>query len=160
MWTAPFLMAMINTRVVRRSNALLGFPYGRDFRYDERVDTGRGLRGRLRARALSMAVSGFTGAAAIGPTAWLLRRFMLPDPGEGPSAAERERGGFRITIFGEGAREYEETRSLRAESDVAPTSTRATAPPPACSPSRRWSWCGRSRTAPLRAPTAPWPAAC
>jgi short subunit dehydrogenase-like uncharacterized protein len=101
-WTAPFLMAMINTRVVRRSNALLGYPYGRDFRYDERVDTGRGLRGRLRARAVASGVAAFTGAAALPPTAWLLRRFVLPDPGEGPSAEERERGGFRIRIFGEG----------------------------------------------------------
>jgi short subunit dehydrogenase-like uncharacterized protein len=101
-WTAPFLMAMINTRVVRRTNALLGYPYGRDFRYDERVDTGRGLRGRMRARAVSSGVAVFTGAAAFRPSAWLLRRFVLPDPGEGPSPEEREAGGFRIRIFGEG----------------------------------------------------------
>jgi short subunit dehydrogenase-like uncharacterized protein len=113
-WTAPFLMATINTRVVRRSNALLGFPYGQDFRYDERVDTGRGLRGRLRAHTLGWGVAGLSAAAALGPTAWLLRRFVLPDPGEGPSAAERERGGFRITILGEGVREFEEAPSLRA----------------------------------------------
>ncbi len=102
MWTAPFLMAMINTRVVRRSNALLGYPYGEDFRYDERVDTGRGFRGRLRARLLSTGLSAFTAGAAVAPTAWLLRRFFLPDPGEGPSAAERESGGFRIEILGDG----------------------------------------------------------
>ena len=113
-WTAPFLMAMINTRVVRRSNALLGFPYGRDFRYDERVDAGAGLRGRLRARTVSTAIGAFTGATAFGPTAWLLRRFLLPDPGEGPSQEERERGGFRITIFGDGVREYEEVPSVHA----------------------------------------------
>jgi short subunit dehydrogenase-like uncharacterized protein len=101
-WTAPFLMAMINTRVVRRSNALLGFPYGRDFRYEERVDTGRGLRGRLRARAVATGLGAFTAAAALPPTAWLLRRLLLPEPGEGPSAEERERGGFRIEILGEG----------------------------------------------------------
>lgn len=101
-WTAPFLMAMINTRVVRRTNALLGFPYGRGFRYDERVDTGRGLRGRLRARTVATALGAFTAAAALPPTARLLRRFLLPDPGEGPSAEERERGSFRLTIFGEG----------------------------------------------------------
>ncbi len=104
-WTAPFLMAMINTRVVRRSNALLGYPYGRDFRYDERVDAGRGLRGRLRARLLATGLQAFTGAAAVAPTAWLLRRFVLPDPGDGPSAEERERGGFRIAILGDGLRE-------------------------------------------------------
>ena len=31
-WTAPFVMAGINTKVVRRSHALMGFPYGREFR--------------------------------------------------------------------------------------------------------------------------------
>jgi len=103
-WTAPFLMAMVNTRVVRRSNALLGYPYGEAFRYDERVDAGRGFRGRLRARLLATGISAFTGAAALPPTAWILRRFVLPDPGEGPSAEERERGGFRIAILGDGLR--------------------------------------------------------
>lgn len=103
-WTAPFLMAMINTRVVRRSNALLGYPYGRDFRYDERVDAGRGLSGRLRARRLATGLQALTGAAALPFTSWILRRFVLPDPGEGPSAAERERGGFRIAILGDGLR--------------------------------------------------------
>ncbi|HSL81677.1 MAG TPA: hypothetical protein VLF66_02820, partial [Thermoanaerobaculia bacterium] len=101
-WTAPFLMAMINTRVVRRSNALLGFPYGRDFRYEERVDTGRGLRGRLRARTVATGLGAFTAAAALPPTAWLLRRLVLPEPGEGPTAEEPERGGFRIEILGDG----------------------------------------------------------
>ena len=35
-WTAPFVMATINTRNVHRSNMLMGFPYGRDFVYDDR----------------------------------------------------------------------------------------------------------------------------
>lgn len=102
MWTAPFLMAMINTRVVRRTNALLGYPYGRDFRYDERVDAGPGFRGRLRAQRLAWTAGSLTTAAALPPTAWLLRRFVLPEPGEGPSEEERERGAFRIALFGEG----------------------------------------------------------
>lgn len=101
-WTAPFLMAMINTRVVHRTNALLGYPYGRDFRYDERVDAGPGLGGRLRAERLAFATGALTTAAALPPTAWLLRRYVLPEPGEGPSAEERERGRFRIAVFGEG----------------------------------------------------------
>lgn len=115
-WTAPFLMAMINTRVVRRTNALFGYPYGRDFRYEERIDTGRGLSGRLRARTLSTGLRLFTTAAALQPTAWVLRRFVLPDPGEGPSAAERESGGFRFVIFGDGEREGGE--AVRARTTV------------------------------------------
>ena len=35
MWLAPFMMAGINTRAVRRSNALQGWAYGRRFRYRE-----------------------------------------------------------------------------------------------------------------------------
>ena len=34
-WTGPFVMAAINTKVVRRSHALAGLPYGADFGYDE-----------------------------------------------------------------------------------------------------------------------------
>src|SRR5260370_32396880 len=41
-WTAPFVMATINTRTVHRSNLLMGFPYGKDFIYDELVLTGPG----------------------------------------------------------------------------------------------------------------------
>jgi len=39
-WTAGFLMASINTRVVRRSNALLDWAYGRGFRYSENMSLG------------------------------------------------------------------------------------------------------------------------
>lgn len=97
-WTAPFLMAGINTRVVHRSNALLGFPYGRELFYDERVDAGRGVAGWLRAQPLALATwLTFTGAA-VAPG--VMRR-LLPSPGDGPSAEERESGHFRIRVFGE-----------------------------------------------------------
>ena len=39
-WTAPFVMAAINTKNVHRTNALRGHPWGRDFVYDERILTG------------------------------------------------------------------------------------------------------------------------
>ena len=38
-------MANINTRNVHRSNMLMGFPYGRDFVYDEMMLTGPGEKG-------------------------------------------------------------------------------------------------------------------
>src|SRR5215468_2289426 len=44
-WAAPFMMALINTRNVHRSNMLMGFPYGREFVYDEMVLTGAGEKG-------------------------------------------------------------------------------------------------------------------
>ena len=45
-WAAPFMMALINTRNVHRSNMLMGFPYGREFIYDEMVLTGPARRAR------------------------------------------------------------------------------------------------------------------
>ncbi|MGB5510098.1 MAG: saccharopine dehydrogenase NADP-binding domain-containing protein, partial [Woeseiaceae bacterium] len=47
-WTAPFVMAGVNTTVVRRSHALAGYPYGKDVRYAEAIMTGSGLGGRLK----------------------------------------------------------------------------------------------------------------
>ena len=49
-WTAPFVMANINTRNVHRSNMLMGFPYGKDFVYDEMVLTGPGEQGEADAK--------------------------------------------------------------------------------------------------------------
>ena len=54
-WTAPFVMANINTRNVHRSNMLLGFPYGKDFVYDEMVMTGPGEQGEAIARKVMAA---------------------------------------------------------------------------------------------------------
>lgn len=94
-WTGPFVMAGINTRVVRRSNMLSDYAYGRDFTYKEVVATGPGLGGRARAAALAAGTTGGMLAMSIGPTRALASRF-LPDPGEGPSPEAREKGGFRI----------------------------------------------------------------
>jgi short subunit dehydrogenase-like uncharacterized protein len=73
----PFMMAMINTKNVHRSNALMGHPWGEDFKYDE----------------MSIVVPGapteFTG---IGPGA--------PKPGEGPTKEERETGFYDILFVG------------------------------------------------------------
>ena len=96
-WTAPFVMASINTRVVRRSNALLDFAYGHDFQYDEAMDMGAGPGGWFRAVGLSAGLGLFLGAAALSPTRKLLSRF-LPAPGEGPDRAAREAGFFKIAI--------------------------------------------------------------
>ena len=35
LWTGGFMMAPANTRIVRRSNALLDWAYGSGFRYSE-----------------------------------------------------------------------------------------------------------------------------
>jgi short subunit dehydrogenase-like uncharacterized protein len=97
-WTAPFLMAAPNTRTVRRSNALLGYAYGRGFRYDESFDTGRGLAGLARAASVSAGIAAFAAVAVTAPGRRLLARF-LPAPGEGPSREQQERGLFEIEIL-------------------------------------------------------------
>ncbi len=97
-WTGPFLMAGINTRVVRRSNALLDHAYGPSFRYSEATALGRGAKGWLRASALGAGLGAFMGAVAIAPG--LVKR-VLPAPGEGPSKAEREAGSFVMKLLAE-----------------------------------------------------------
>jgi short subunit dehydrogenase-like uncharacterized protein len=72
----PFMMAVINTKNVHRSNALQGHPWGKDFKYDE----------------MSILVPGapteFSGMAD------------PPKPGEGPSKQEREDGFYDIVFLG------------------------------------------------------------
>src|SRR5436190_22769107 len=82
-WAAPFMMALINTRNVHRSNLLMGFPYGKEFVYDEMVLTGPGEKGEANAK-LVMAAN----AEKTGPNA--------PKPGEGPSKEERENGLYDL----------------------------------------------------------------
>jgi short subunit dehydrogenase-like uncharacterized protein len=96
-WLAPFVMGSINTRVVRRSNALQDWAYGRRFRYRETMAMGSGLAGRAKATALVGGLGTFMGALSLPPTRAALNRF-LPKPGEGPSAEARAKGFFKIDI--------------------------------------------------------------
>ena len=102
-WTGPFVMASINTRVVRRSNALLGWRYGRDFRYAEVTGFSSGLKGRIAAGAVAAGLGAFVGALGLGPTRTLLQKTVLPKPGEGPDLETRENGFFNISLHGRGA---------------------------------------------------------
>ena len=99
-WTAPFVMATVNTRVVRRSNAVMGYPWGHDFRYSEAVTTGPGTMGWTRAATMTAALGAFVAAASVGPGRALMNKLFLPQPGEGPDEAQREAGGFDLRLFG------------------------------------------------------------
>ncbi|WP_258726269.1 saccharopine dehydrogenase family protein [Cellulomonas sp. NS3] len=94
-WTAPFLMASFNSRVVRRSNALQGWAYGRSLRYGEVMGVGRGVRGAVAAAGVTAARGLLPAAMAFPPTRALLDR-ALPAPGAGPSEETRARGWFRM----------------------------------------------------------------
>jgi short subunit dehydrogenase-like uncharacterized protein len=94
-WLGPFVMAAFNSRVVRRSNALQGWAYGRSFRYRELAGYGRGVRGRLRALGFTTAL----GLALKGLATPRLRPFadrLLPSPGDGPSPEQQAAGWFRM----------------------------------------------------------------
>jgi short subunit dehydrogenase-like uncharacterized protein len=95
-------MAAINAKIVRRSNALAGYPYGRDFRYSEVVAFPRGPKGLAMAAGMGAGIGAFMAGAAIDPVRHLLERTVLPAPGDGPSAEARERGYFEIELLGKG----------------------------------------------------------
>jgi short subunit dehydrogenase-like uncharacterized protein len=96
-WTAPFVMAGFNTRIVRRSNALLGWRYGRDFRYREVTDFGSGPTAPMLAGGLTAGMMGLAVGMSFEPSRAVLRR-VLPKPGEGPDAATRAKGRFHMVI--------------------------------------------------------------
>jgi len=109
-WTGPFMMAGINTRVVRRSNALLNYSYGREFRYSEAILTGSGPGGYMRALLVALGTGLMGLLAALGPTRALLKK-MLPAPGEGPSEQARNMGHFNIELLGKHA--LDESKNIR-----------------------------------------------
>lgn len=98
-WTAPFLMAAVNTRVVRRSNALIG--YGPSFVYTEAMSLPAGPRGVALGAAIAGGLGAFIAGAVFPPTRALLQRFVLPAPGEGPSKEKRESGWFEVHVLAE-----------------------------------------------------------
>ncbi len=101
-WTGPFVMASVNTRVVRRSHALLGYPWGHDFHYTEVAGYGGGVKGLARATSMTTGLGGALLALQVKPLRKLLQAKVLPAPGQGPSAEERERGYFVAQLLGEG----------------------------------------------------------
>jgi short subunit dehydrogenase-like uncharacterized protein len=96
-WVGPFLMAGINTRVVRRSNALQGWAYGRRFRYREVTGFGAGPAGAVKGTAVTAAITALTAGIGFGPSRALLDH-VLPQPGQGPSEKTRRTGRFRMKI--------------------------------------------------------------
>jgi len=103
-WVAPFIMAPINTKNVHRTNFLLDFAYGEDFKYDEMVVTSPGDLGKQAAEMVAKA-NPFGGDDA-------------PKPGEGPTKEQRENGYYDLLFLGETA--DGETASLCVKGDKDP----------------------------------------
>ena len=96
-WIGPFIMAGINTKVVRRSNALSGYIYGKDFRYDEATIFGKGLKGRIKGYLTAIPLLIMTAK----PESFFkkLANKILPKPGEGPTKEQREKGFYNLKFY-------------------------------------------------------------
>eukprot|EP00123_Amoebidium_parasiticum_P008077 comp18557_c0_seq1/m.20037 comp18557_c0_seq1/g.20037 ORF comp18557_c0_seq1/g.20037 comp18557_c0_seq1/m.20037 type:complete len:404 (-) comp18557_c0_seq1:323-1534(-) len=97
-YVATFVMAMVNSKVVRRSNALLGMSYGQAFSYHEEMATGSGVSGFVTAVVTTLGLMFMAYALRFFPDA-ILNRF-IPQPGEGPSRRAQERGAFKHVFVG------------------------------------------------------------
>jgi short subunit dehydrogenase-like uncharacterized protein len=86
-WTAPFIMAPINTRNVHRSNFLQAHAYGADLVYDEMLVTGPGDQGEAIARSIAADAHPMRGKG--GPR---LGKELCPEA--------RQAGGFDILFIG------------------------------------------------------------
>ena len=98
-WVAPFIMAACNTRIVRRTNAVLDYPYGRNFRYDEAIATGQGPKGLAAASGISAGTMGMVVCMTVPPLRKISERY-LPKPGQGPTREQRETGFFVYELVG------------------------------------------------------------
>jgi short subunit dehydrogenase-like uncharacterized protein len=96
-WTAPFVMGSFNTRVVRRSNALTRWSYGRTLRYREAMGAPAGPLGAVVGTAVGAGLGLFAAGMALPPTRRLLDR-VLPVPGAGPSEQTMRKGWFRSEV--------------------------------------------------------------
>ena len=96
-WTGPFVMGPFNARIVRRSNALLGWRYGRAFRYREVVDFGSAATAPVLAGGMAAGAAGLVAAMSCDTSRAVVDR-VLPKPGEGPSPEARAAGRFRLVI--------------------------------------------------------------
>ena len=102
-WVAPFMMADINTRNVHRSNFLLNHAWGTDFVYDEMLVTGAGEKGEAFAKAVAADKSMLSEGG--------------PQPGEGPSRAEREAGYYDLLFLGEDAAGHQARVAVKGDRD-------------------------------------------
>ncbi|MEP5568015.1 MAG: saccharopine dehydrogenase NADP-binding domain-containing protein [Halioglobus sp.] len=101
-WSAPFVMATINTKNIHRSNFLLGHSYGEDFIYDEMLLTGPGDQGEAIAKGVAADKS--------------MAESTL-QPGEGPSQEERDNGSYDVMFSGSNDSGYNVVASVQGDKD-------------------------------------------
>ncbi|TXD97182.1 saccharopine dehydrogenase [Psychrobacter frigidicola] len=116
-WLAPFVMAIINTRIVHRSNQLLDYEYGRDFKYDEAMWMKDGVKGQLMSYGLSIGLLGFATAMTFKPSREFLSKHVLTKSGDGPSKSEQDNGFFDIRFFGKTSENETITTKVTGDKD-------------------------------------------
>ena len=99
-WLCPFIMAGFNSKIVRRTNAIMDHRYGIDFRYSEVSSFKKGLTGFLKAMVMFIGLVIIQISLKVRPLLWFLRKFFLPSPGQGPSREIRDNGFFKLDIIG------------------------------------------------------------
>jgi len=100
-WTGAFVMAVANTRIVRRSNALLGWEYGRRLRYAEHMSLGSSPIAPV-ASALGTAANAAVmnlGSRFFNKLPRGLIDRVVPKPGTGPSEQARDKGYYRVETY-------------------------------------------------------------
>jgi short subunit dehydrogenase-like uncharacterized protein len=99
-WTAPFVMAGINTKIVRRSNALMNTAYGPGFSYQEAMWTGAGIGGYIKAMQITLGLGAVMLAGSVDVLRAGMQKMFLPKPGEGPGREQREKGFYNFIMLG------------------------------------------------------------
>ncbi|WP_433828237.1 saccharopine dehydrogenase family protein [Actinoplanes sp. CA-015351] len=113
---APFVMASYNTRVVRRSNALREWAYGRQFRYRELMSVGASPLSPVIAHGTKIGLGALFVGFAVPPVRFVLDR-ILPKPGTGPSEQRQQSGHFTMDIFTTTSSGARYTSRFRAKGD-------------------------------------------
>jgi short subunit dehydrogenase-like uncharacterized protein len=105
-WLGPFFMGPINTRVVRRSAALLqasgDTAYAKGFHYQEYLRFGKGAVAALAAVGMSAGALAGQSALQFSPVRRLTAA-IAPKPGQGPSQRAMDGGSFRCELVGKSA---------------------------------------------------------
>ncbi len=133
-WVGAFVMAAVNTRIVRRSNALLDYAYGRRFEYAEQMSMGRSFAAPV---AAAMATGGNAATMALGSRYFdrlpqgIVER-IAPKPGTGPSERAREQGHYTVETY------TTTTTGARYEPPCRRRAIRATRRPRCCSGRAAW----------------------
>jgi short subunit dehydrogenase-like uncharacterized protein len=96
-WCGPFVMASVMANCVKRSNALNH--YSSKLIYSE----AEGYPSFFAGFSQLMGFLAFGTALACPPLAYLLKKFFLPAPGQGPSEKVMDAGFLKVSVFAKGS---------------------------------------------------------